>query len=86
MEGESSDDAAKTALIGRAQIYTFAWIFGFFASMLIYYVICTWVSPPTESMVDEAIYPPGKEDVETGRPEDISEKQMTAEVKEVDSP
>jgi NCS1 family nucleobase:cation symporter-1 len=28
---------------------------------LTYYVICTYISPHTESLVDEAVYPPGKE-------------------------
>ena len=53
--------------------------------MLIYYVICTFVSPPTEAMVEEAVYPPGKEDVESGTPDEVMEKQVRADVKEVDS-
>lgn len=54
----------KTLNVGGAwKIYTFAWIFGFFTSMLVHYVICTYISVPAESMIDEAIYPPQKGDV-----------------------
>jgi NCS1 nucleoside transporter family len=50
--------------IGDAwKIYTFAWLFGFTISMLVYYVICTYVSPPTSAMVDVAVYPPQKGDI-----------------------
>lgn len=48
---------------GAWKIYTFAWIFGFSLSMLVHYVICTYVSVPTESIIDEAVYPPQKGDV-----------------------
>ncbi|KAF2244465.1 hypothetical protein BU26DRAFT_523107 [Trematosphaeria pertusa] len=48
---------------GAWKIYSFAWIFGFFLSMLVHYVICTYVSPPTESIIEEAVYPPQKGDV-----------------------
>lgn len=51
------------------RIYSFAWIFGFFFSMLTYYVINTWISPQTVSLVDVAVYPPGKG--ETFTPPDI---------------
>ena len=74
------------------QIYTFAWIFGFFTSMLIYYVICTYVSPPTKSMIEEAVYPPQKGDLESAASEKGSmekqssmDKQMGAKVTEVSS-
>jgi NCS1 family nucleobase:cation symporter-1 len=40
------------------QIYTFAWIFGFVFSLLSYYVICIWISPPTSAQVEKAVYPP----------------------------
>jgi len=50
--------------IGDAwKIYTFAWLFGFHVSMLVYYVICTYISPPTSAMVDVAVYPPQKGDI-----------------------
>jgi cytosine/uracil/thiamine/allantoin permease len=48
---------------GAWKIYTFAWIFGFFLSMLVHYVLCTYVSVPTDSIIDEAVYPPQKGDV-----------------------
>ncbi len=37
--------------------------------MLTYYVINTWISPQTVSLVDVAVYPPGKG--ETFTPPDI---------------
>jgi nucleobase:cation symporter-1, NCS1 family len=45
------------------QIYTFAWIYGFFMSLSSYYIICTYISPITAALVEEAVYPPQKEDV-----------------------
>ncbi|KAF2791929.1 hypothetical protein K505DRAFT_308590, partial [Melanomma pulvis-pyrius CBS 109.77] len=48
---------------GAWKIYTFAWIFGFFMSMLVHYVICTYVSVPTESIIQEAVYPAQAGDV-----------------------
>lgn len=50
---------------GAWKIYTFAWIFGFALSSLVYYVICTYVSPPTGAMVEEAVYPRQKGDIES---------------------
>jgi NCS1 family nucleobase:cation symporter-1 len=43
-----------------SRIYTFAWLFGFFISMLVYYVINTWISSQHDSLIAEAVYPPGK--------------------------
>jgi nucleobase:cation symporter-1, NCS1 family len=31
--------------------------------VLVYYVICTYISPPTSAMVDVAVYPPQKGDI-----------------------
>ena len=45
-------------LITLLQIYTFAWIFGFTFSLLSYYVICQYISPITNALVDEAVLPP----------------------------
>jgi NCS1 family nucleobase:cation symporter-1 len=45
---------------GAWKIYTFAWLFGFFTSTLVHYIICTYISVPRESMVDVAVYPPQK--------------------------
>lgn len=47
---------------GAWKIYTFAWLFGFFLSMLVHYVICTYISVPTESIVAEAVYPADYDD------------------------
>jgi NCS1 family nucleobase:cation symporter-1 len=43
---------------GWWKIYSFAWIFGFTLSMLTHYVICTYVSIPAVSILEEAVYPP----------------------------
>ncbi|PSN71867.1 hypothetical protein BS50DRAFT_483936 [Corynespora cassiicola Philippines] len=43
---------------GSWKVYTFAWIFGFSTSMLVHYIICTYISVPTSAMVEEAVYPP----------------------------
>lgn len=45
---------------GAWKIYTFAWIFGFFTSLSTHYVICTYISVPTESIIEYAVYPPQK--------------------------
>jgi len=48
---------------GAWKIYTFAWIFGFFLSMLVHYVLNTYVSPAPESLVEVAVYPPQKNEI-----------------------
>ncbi|PWW73301.1 hypothetical protein C7212DRAFT_332190 [Tuber magnatum] len=51
---------------GAWKIYTFAWLFGFSVAVLSYYTICTYISPPTESLVEFAVLPPGKVDASLG--------------------
>ena len=48
------------------QIYTFAWLFGFFIALSSYYVICTYISPIISALVDEAVLPPQKGDESLG--------------------
>jgi len=48
---------------GAWKIYTFAWIFGFFLSMMVHYVLNTYISVATESLVEEAVYPAQARDV-----------------------
>jgi nucleobase:cation symporter-1, NCS1 family len=50
---------------GAWQIYTFAWLYGFFTALPAHYVICTYISPPTKSLVDVAVYPPHVQDEPT---------------------
>ncbi|KAH7077933.1 permease for cytosine/purines, uracil, thiamine, allantoin-domain-containing protein [Paraphoma chrysanthemicola] len=45
---------------GAWKIYSFAWIFGFFTSVLVHYIICTYISVPVQSMVEIPVYPPQK--------------------------
>jgi NCS1 family nucleobase:cation symporter-1 len=42
---------------GAWKIYSFAWIFGFALSMLTHHIICRYISPPTASIIEEAVYP-----------------------------
>ena len=49
---------------GAAQLYTFSWMWGFFTCVIVYYVICKYISPPTESLVDVAVFPPRTEEEE----------------------
>ena len=48
------------------QIYTFAWLYGFTFALLSYYLICSYVSPISSALVDEAVLPPQKGDVSPG--------------------
>jgi nucleobase:cation symporter-1, NCS1 family len=49
---------------GAKNLYTFSWMWGITVCTLLYYVICTYVSPPTESFVDVAVFPPRTEEEE----------------------
>lgn len=64
MEGklEEISQAASHMLTGH-KIYTFAWLFGFFVALSSYYTICTYISPITSALVDEAVLPPQKGDL-----------------------
>jgi len=53
----------KLNIGGAWKIYCFAWFFGFTIAMLTYYIICTYISPPTGAMVEEAVYPPQKGEI-----------------------
>lgn len=58
------------------QLYAFAWLFGFFTSLTVYYVIAKYISPPTSAQVEEAVLPPQKGDVSPiSGEEEISEKE-----------
>lgn len=66
------------------QIYTFAWLFGFFIALLSYYVICTYISPLTDALVDEAVLPPQKGDISPSNGSAYEAKDgVRAETKEV---
>ncbi|KAL9612068.1 MAG: hypothetical protein Q9167_003328 [Letrouitia subvulpina] len=69
---------------GSWKIYTFAWLFGFSISLLTYYIICTFVSPITNALVDKAVLPPQKEDRRLSEDEVYEGKgQVTAHTTEV---
>lgn len=53
---------------GAWKIYTFSCLYGFVASGLVYYLICTYISDVGPAKIDEAVYPPAKTqtDVEVG--------------------
>jgi len=50
--------------IGVLELFYMSWPFGFAVSSILYYVLCTYVSPPTETLVTEAVYPPATEEEE----------------------
>lgn len=65
---------------GAWKIYTFAWIFGFFVSMLAHYIINTYISPSHETVLEVAVYPPHVEDLDSQVSiEGESEKEDTKE-------
>ncbi|KAI4212622.1 MAG: hypothetical protein LQ351_004694 [Letrouitia transgressa] len=69
---------------GAWKIYTFAWLFGFSISLLTYYVICTFVSPISDALVDTAVLPPQRGDRKSSEDEVFEGKgQVTAHTTEV---
>jgi cytosine/uracil/thiamine/allantoin permease len=71
---------------GAWKIYSFAWTFGFFTSVFVHYILCTYISVPTKSLVEIAVYPPhlGDEAPSIIEGEDAASKstQVTAKEKE----
>jgi len=70
---------------GVWKVYTFSCMFGFFASMVTYYLICTYVSDVGVAKIEEAVYPPqkGESDVESGSgksEDEYEEKKGVVEV------
>jgi len=43
---------------GLLHLYSFSWLFGILMAAAIYYVICVYISPPTDSFTEVAVYPP----------------------------
>jgi len=43
---------------GILRLYSFSWLFGILMSTAIYYVLCTYISPPVSSLSPVAVYPP----------------------------
>ncbi|KAI9751007.1 MAG: hypothetical protein M4579_006217 [Chaenotheca gracillima] len=70
---------------GSWKIYTFAWFWGFFTSILYYYVICTWISPPISAQIDVAVLPPQLGDVSPSSGDDgfLEKSEVKAHAKEV---
>lgn len=64
---------------GAWKLYTFAWIYGFVTSVLVYYIICTYISKPSSVMIDEAVYPRQRGEP---APEHIEGKEVTEELKD----
>ncbi|KAL8710024.1 MAG: hypothetical protein Q9220_005295 [cf. Caloplaca sp. 1 TL-2023] len=48
---------------GAWKIYTSAWLFGFTISTVSYYVICQYISPLGDALIDEAVLPAQTNDV-----------------------
>jgi NCS1 family nucleobase:cation symporter-1 len=80
---------------GILHLYAFSWLFGITMAASIYYVICTYISPPTSSFSEVAVYPPqtieeeearvreraGK-DLDGGKVTPTDEKEAPIDVKE----
>lgn len=49
---------------GALNMYTFSWMWGFVSCVVLYYIVCTYISPPTESLVEDAVFPPRTEEEE----------------------
>jgi hypothetical protein len=49
---------------GAEQLYTFSWTWGFVSCVVLYYLVCTYISPPVDSLVEEAVFPPHTEEEE----------------------
>jgi nucleobase:cation symporter-1, NCS1 family len=49
---------------GAKNLYTFSWMWGFVMCVILYYVLCKYIAPPTESLVDEPVFPPRTEEEE----------------------
>jgi NCS1 family nucleobase:cation symporter-1 len=69
---------------GAWKIYSFAWIFGFSASVLLHYIICTYFSVPTRSLVEFAVLPlqEGDESISIIEGEDSALKSTNVTTKE----
>lgn len=65
------------------QIYTFAWLFGFTISVLTYYVICQYISPLGDALVDEAVLPSQPDDVTTDEDSYETKGGLQAHTREV---
>jgi hypothetical protein len=52
---------------GAEHLYTFSWMWGFVTCTILYYVVCKYISPPTESFVDVAVFPPRTVEEEEAR-------------------
>jgi nucleobase:cation symporter-1, NCS1 family len=50
--------------IGAEEIYTFSWAWGFVTCVVVYYVICKYISPPVASLSEVAVFPPRTEEEE----------------------
>jgi cytosine/uracil/thiamine/allantoin permease len=76
---------------GAWKLYTFAWLFGFTVAVGSYWLICKFVSPPSDSLLDRAVLPPGKVDdalgtaAVVGGDKDSEKEEIVVDEKE-DSP
>ncbi|CAL8583633.1 hypothetical protein XPA_009253 [Xanthoria parietina] len=68
---------------GSWKIYTFAWLFGFTISVLTYYVICRYISPLGDALVDEAVLPSRPADVTTDEDSYETKDGLQAHTREV---
>jgi NCS1 family nucleobase:cation symporter-1 len=71
---------------GILHLYSFSWLFGILVAALIYYVICTCISPPIASFSAEAVYPPKTIEEEQERLRSLGRTASSGYLEEVDTP
>lgn len=49
---------------GAKELYTFSWMWGFVTCVVLYYILCKYIAPPTESLIDVPVFPPRTEEEE----------------------
>src|SRR5271170_6321324 len=52
---------------GAEYIYTFSWMWGFVSCVVLYFILCKYIAPPTASLIDVPVFPPRTEEEEQER-------------------
>lgn len=71
---------------GILHLYAFSWLFGILCSALIYYVLCVYIAPPVDSLIDEAVYPPKTVEEEQERLRSLGRSASLGSKTDLDTP
>ncbi|KIM73717.1 hypothetical protein PILCRDRAFT_828851 [Piloderma croceum F 1598] len=71
---------------GILHLYAFSWLFGILCAALIYYVLCVYISPPVDSFIDEAVYPPKTVEEEQERLRSLGRSASLGSKTDLDTP